>query len=345
MAGSYLGLVVPIFSIVGFCRSFEAIFLKYISLLRACNRRSCMYQTYAVQLVRLSCKAIQIGSERFVCVYIINCACIGKSHINKLTIEDFHKCKTPKKAFRKLSPRMLDYLLHADFYKIRRACIEDAYSPDGTELPTALVDDISRTNNISELFDVLAKSHYWNWIDVRMMEIMVDVADIPEAEQMLNDYKEFVSPIRIKQILPYLQLHVVSTNYTTVKEKFKSSDEDTLTVGDILKHQFYLAFEILNIKPLFMRVCSIQTGCLQLILEIPNESTSHAYNSALANCHKFDKIHSLKIGNYSMIYSSDYSPTEVVPGIYMHMIRLPTGIYVQWRNYATDTETVKSFFC
>ena len=213
---------------------------------------------------------------------------------------------------------MLDYLSHADFYKIRRVCIEDANSPDGTEFPAAFVDEISRTNNINELFDVLAKSHYWNWIDVRMMEAMVDVADIPEAEQMLNDYKDFVSPLKIKQILPDLQLHVVSKNYTTIKEKFKSSDEDTLTVGDILEHQFYLAYQIFDIKLLPMKLCSIQTGCLQLILEIPNESALHAYKSALANRHKFDKIHSLKIGNYPTIYSSDYSPTEVVPGMHAY---------------------------
>lgn len=228
---------------------------------------------------------------------------------------------------------MLDYLSHADFYKIRRVCIEDANSPDGTEFPAEFVISIRCTNNINELFDVLADSHYWNFIDVRMMEAMVDVAEIPEAEQMLNDYKEFVSPFKIKQILPDLQLHVVSKNYNTVEEKFKSSNEDTLTVGDILEHQFYLSRQIFNINSCTMKLCSIQTGCLQLILEIPKESTLHAYKSALANRHKFDKVHSLKIGNYPMIYSPDYSPTDVIPGMHAYYTYIFPIVHVQWSNY------------
>ena len=111
-------------------------------------------------------------------------------------------------------------------------------------------------------------------------------------------------------------------NYTTVEEKFKSSDEETLTVGDILEHQFYLAYQILDIKSPSMKLCSIKTGCLQLFLEIPNESTLHAYKSALANRHKFDKVLSLKVGNYPTIYSSDYSPTDVIPG--MHALHICT---------------------
>jgi len=209
---------------------------------------------------------------------------------------------------------MLDFLSHAEFYKIRRGCIEDANSPDGVELPADMVDEITRTSNINELFDTLAKSQYWNWIDVRMMEAMVDVADIPEAEQTLNNYKQFVSPFKIKTLLPDLQVHVVSKNYATIMEKFKSSDEEALTVGDIVEHQFYLAYEICDLSPRSSKLCSIKTGCLYLVWEIPKESALHAYKSALANRHKFNQILSLKIGNYKIIYSPDYSPTDMVPG-------------------------------
>ena len=247
--------------------------------------------------------------------YIYMFTSVGKSCVDKLTIEDFCKCKTPRKAFRKLSSRMLDFLSYADFNKIRRVCIEDANSPDGIELPSHIVDAISCTNNINELFDTLANSHYWNWIDVRMLEVMVDVAEIPEAEQTLDDYKKFVSPFKIKQILPDLQFDVVSKNYTTIQEKFKSSDEETLTVGDILEHQFYLAYEICDINPQSMKLRSIKTGCLELVLAIPKESTLHAYKSALKNVHKFDKIHSLVVENHPMICPPGYSPLDVVPGM------------------------------
>lgn len=234
-----------------------------------------------------------------------------------LSIEDFRKCKTPRKAFRKLSSKMSDFLSHAEFSKIRRVCIEDANSPDGIELPREFLDSIMRTKDINKLFDILADSHYWNWIDVRMMEAMVDVAEIPEAEQTLNNYKEFVSAFKIKEILPDLQVHVVSKNYTTIKEKFKSSDEETLTVGDIVEHQFSLIYEMCDLRPLSSKLCSITTGCLELVWEIPNESALHAYKSALANRHKFDKVLYLKIGNYPMICSADYKPSDVVTGTYV----------------------------
>ena len=240
---------------------------------------------------------------------------IGKSCVAKLTVEDFCKCKTPRNAFHKLSSRMLDFLKHADFNEIRRVCIQDANSPDGIELPLDFVDAIGHTHNINELFDTFAKSHYWNWIDVRILEVMVDFADIENAKQTLKNYKKFVSPLKIKQILPELQFDLVSKNYKTIEEKFKSSDEEKLTVGDILEHQFYLAYDICDINPKSMKLLSIKTGCLELVLAIPRESTLHAYKSALKNFHKFDKIHSLVVGNHPMICSLGYSPLDIVPGM------------------------------
>ena len=234
--------------------------------------------------------------------------------IDKPCVEDFSKCKTPRKAFHKLSAKMRIILSRADFNDIRRVCIQDANSPDGIELPSHIVDAISSTKDINELFDTLANSHYWNWIDVRILEVMVDFAEIPEAEQTLNDYKEFVSSFKIKQILPDLRFDLVSKNYTAIEDKFKSSDEEKLTVGDILEHQFYLAYEICDINPQSMKLRSIKTGCIELVLAIPEESTLHAYESALKNVHKFDKIHSLVVGNHPMICPPGYLPHGAAAG-------------------------------
>ena len=148
------------------------------------------------------------------------------------------------------------------------------------------------------------------------MEAMVNSLDNEEAVHTLECYKKYVSVLKLEDVLPEIPIHIDPVSkYVTIEEKINSSDGKSLTVGDILKHRHNFSYEICKLNPHIPKLCSIKTGCLQLLWSIPRKCASHVYKSALVNIHKVENILYLKIEYYPTIYSPKYSLTSsILPG-------------------------------
>ena len=243
--------------------------------------------------------------------------------IKELTAEDFQSYESPIKAFYKLSSKMEKFFSQVEFSKVHRACRQHTLSPGGGQFTKEFTNAIFVSQDLNGLLDVLTNSEYWNWLDVRIMEAMAIYSDNPAAERTLTNYKEYVSAFKLKDVLPEIPVHIDPiSEYVTIEEKFNRDDIKGLTVGDIFKHRYTFSYEICDINPNIPKLCSITTGCLQLLWSIPRECGPHVYISALANAHKFENfcILYLKIEYYPTIYSSLYSHTSVtLPGTYIHV--------------------------
>ena len=214
---------------------------------------------------------------------------------------------------------MENYFSQVEFSKIHRACRQHTLSPGSGQFSKEFTNAIFISKDLDGLLDVLTNSKYWNWLDVRIMEAMAIYSDNPAAERTLTNYIKYVSAFKLKDLLPEIPVHVDPiSDYITIEEKFNCSDIKTVTVGDILKHRYTFSYEICDINPNIPKLCSITTGCLQLLWSIPRECGPHAYKSALGNTHKFGNsdIPYLKIEYYPTIYSSTYTHTSVtLPGM------------------------------
>ena len=236
---------------------------------------------------------------------------VGKSPTDELTTKEFQDCGKPFTAFQKLSARMEQYFTQIKFRKIRRACIQLLYSPSVGQFPIEFTEAISRSNNLEELLDVLSESNYWNWIDIRFMEAIVNSLEIPAANNTLKSYKSYVSAFKLEDVLPQIPVHLDAVGkYVTIEEKFSSSSAKTVTVGHILKHWHDFSYKVCDINPNIPKLCSINTGCFKLLWSIPRECALHAYKSALVNVKNFESILYLKIEYYPTIYSPEYSHTD-----------------------------------
>lgn len=163
------------------------------------------------------------------------------------------------------------------------------------------------SKNLNGLLNALTNSNYWNWLDVRIMEAMAIYSGNPAAERTLKIYKEYVSAFKLEDVLPEIPVNIDPVSkYLTIEEKFNCSNIKELTVGDILKHRHIFSYEICDINANIPKLCSITTGCLQLVWSIPRECGPDAYKSAVVNVHKFE--------NNSILYLKfEYYPTVHSP--------------------------------
>ena len=247
---------------------------------------------------------------------------LGSSLDGELTMKDFQDCGSPTTAFLKLSSKMEKYFMHVKFSKIRRGCLQPTRSPGVGQFSGDFTNAISRSEDLNELLDILTESNYWNWIDLRIMEAMVIFSDNPAAERTLKNYKEYVSAFTLEEVLPEIPVYIDPVSqYITIEEKFSQSGIKKLTVGHILKHRYVFSYEVCDINPNVPKLCSIKTGCLQLLWSIPRECASHAYKSASININKVESILYLKFEYYPTIYSLKYSPTgHTLPGKFLYAV-------------------------
>ena len=186
---------------------------------------------------------------------------------------------------------MEDFFSQAEFSKIHRACCQHTRSPGGEQFSKEFTRAIFVSEDLNGLLYVLINFNYWNWLDVRIMESMAIYSGNPAAERTLTNYIKYVSAFKLKDVLPEIPVYIDRiSEYATIEEKFNCSDLKALTVGDIFEHRYTFSHEILESDLNSPKLCSITTGCLQLLWSIPRECSRHAYKSALANAHKFEKI-------------------------------------------------------
>jgi len=205
-------------------------------------------------------------------------------------------------------------LKKADYRDLRRACITQMHNPGGAELSQKLVDQISATKNIDDLFDLLVLSPYWSWIDIRMLELMGIASDDPQAVELLDNYKAAVFSKKLIDLQPNVFSKEIEEDcYTEVVTKIKK-DPKEMTVADLLMFQSNLEEVVMDIKKGICILKHLEKGCIEVHWYIPTSCVDGAYQTAKIRCSKFHDFHLqyLKIGHYPVIHDPLASPADVV---------------------------------
>ena len=204
-------------------------------------------------------------------------------------------------------------LEHAKFLPVRRACIAQIRNPRGAKLSENLTEQISKTQNIDDLFDLLIVSPYWSWIDIRILEVMVVASDNPQAVQLLNNYKDVVFSKKLIDLLPNAPSKEVKEEYYAKVVTKVNKDPNTMTVADLLEFQYQLEVVIMDIQDGVCILEHLKKGCIELHWYIPTSCVDGAYQSARVRCDQFNDLHLqyLKIGHYPVIHDPLASPDLV----------------------------------
>ena len=224
--------------------------------------------------------------------------------------EQFRNYKSVGKAFIVLQTKMKALFKKADFFDLRRACIAQVHNPDGAELTPDLVEKIAVTKNIDDLFDLLARSPYWSWIDIRILEMMVAASGILLADKLLDNYKAAVFSKKLIELLPNVFSKDLGEEFSTKVVTKIQKDPKEMTVADLLELQSKLEIEIMNIKKGICILEHLEKGCVEIHWYIPTSCVERAYQSAKVKCYQFNNLHLqyLKIGHYPLIHDPLASP-------------------------------------
>ena len=209
---------------------------------------------------------------------------------------------------------MRTLLKKANCGDLRRACIAQVHNPDGAELTPDLVEKISLTQNIDDLFDQLVRTPYWSWIDIRILDMMVVASGIPLAVKLLDNYKAAIFSKKLIDLLPNVfGKEIDKERYTKVITKLQM-DPKEMTVSDLLKFQSKLEIDIINIKKGMCIIEYLEKGCIEVHWYIPTSCVDGAYRTARVKCYQFNDLclQYLKIGDYPVIHDPLASPDVVV---------------------------------
>ena len=229
--------------------------------------------------------------------------------------ETFKQFSTVTNAFLHLTSMMTNLLRRADFFIVRRACIEQIHTPNGAQLPEKVINGINSSHNIDVLLDILARSPYWSWIDIRLLEAMAVSSNIKQAKILIESYKNATFTKKLKDLLPNIPNKEVKEEFYSKIVSKLNKDPNEVTVWDLLKFQSQLEEVILGISNGVCILKHLEKGCIEVYWYIPGCMVDDAYKTALQNCDKFHSIdlQHLKIGDHSVIYQPSPSHAIAVP--------------------------------
>ena len=226
----------------------------------------------------------------------------------------FEEFDTVSEAFVFLTSQLKLLLAKTDFSNLKRSCIEQINTPSGAQLPPELVTKIKSCDNITTLFDVLADSAYWSWIDVRLLKVMAAASGLVEAIKLLSNYRKTIFSKKLFDLLPNAPSKEVKEKYyTKIVTKLKK-DPKEMTVGDLLEFQSQLEVVLLDIKRGFCILGHLKKGCIEVHWYIPTSCVDGAYWIARVKLYQFSDLHLqyLKIGDYPVIHDPLASPDVVI---------------------------------
>ena len=224
---------------------------------------------------------------------------------------------TVTEAFTFLTSKIKSQLTKADFYDIRRACIEQRKTPSGAQLSSEVETKVKLCTNIDTLFDALAESPCWNWIDLRLISAMAAASGLEESLVSIAKYKRTVFSRKVIDVIPNAPSREIKDKYYTRLVTKLKKDANEVTVADLLDFRSILEQVILDINNGVCVLEHIEGGCIEIHWLIPSDCVGDAYKSARLRCDKFEEISllSIQIGNYPLIHSPQSKDDVVMPTV------------------------------
>jgi len=208
-----------------------------------------------------------------------------------------------------------------EFSLLRTSCVKpDMPLARGNKLPSDFVNKVDATTNLTDLLQVLNKSPFCNWLNIRVLEKMAAASRKPEAKSLIAKYKNMVLSKKVSDILQEMpDLEIPSEFYVEVKDKWNKDFED-ITVKDITKHWSKLQ-KIFDVEDLELLLENLIKGSIEFQWLIPIELMCHVRYSALRNWHELKDVSYLCIGDH-VIKDERFNFTKehlsVTTGMYLY---------------------------
>ena len=192
----------------------------------------------------------------------------------------FSKKEDIDQAFIKLSTTIKDMIKRIIFGTIKDACVVTVTSPRNC-MDRRNARKIEATRTFEELFLTLSKAHYWNFLDLRIMEAMATASMISAAQQSVENFKKtyMYYCMKLCEVLPdFVPVIPLKLGHTTIEEAL-DKDPKQLTIEELHKHRFFLEDKIFEIGPNTLAHYTIYCGSLKITWQVHVDHVYKAYSS------------------------------------------------------------------
>lgn len=203
-----------------------------------------------------------------------------------------------------------------------------------------LVPIIDEAESFQTLCTMLAKTSYWNFLDIRMMEAMAAASLIHAAQQSVENFKKTFFGMTLAEAAPYFPIIPIKSGYTAVTEEL-DKDPSKMTIFELHKHRFYLETELLQTGPNTCTICRIVIGSVTVTWEIHVDHVYKAYCSLKKWSQLPQGIVILSIREAEVYEGLPFfwrgqevkqiGPIEPLPQVQQKLTPLPEGL--QWVPY------------
>ena len=189
--------------------------------------------------------------------------------------------------------------------------LKKAFKRDG-RLSDELKNDLESANTLERILDILSKSPFCTWLEIRVLKSMVKVENIPEATQTINLFEKFVYCKSYSEALKHFKQQYINPDHLTIVCIKLNKNAKYLVVADLIEYCQNLE-SILNLQNSSALVGS-KTGCLEVYLVIPKDHCMHAYEAMKDHFLQLrpSNIRFIQIGTDPKFYTTNLTQTKAL---------------------------------
>ena len=183
----------------------------------------------------------------YVCVYVCSFCFVVTPPATYTSNTDFSDCHDITEGFTLLVTELSKVLESANFSALKRAF--KMRIPGCVQLPDDLKIKIKDAKDLDTLLEALVKSKYWNFVDLRLIGVLVMSSGIREAKSLVDKYKEVFFSTKLVDIV---NTHTVlppdqQKEYVCRVGSEIGKEPDEVTVADLAQYCTALETVIMDI--------------------------------------------------------------------------------------------------
>ena len=204
------------------------------------------------------------------------------------TAIDFSIYDDVESMFTALVAGLQNMLSEDNFQLVHTGCILNNKALKA-KYPSDFIKEIDETSTLDQLFIVLKKSSYCNWMNVHLLEKIAVASLQPNAYQLVQKYKEAISAKKLKDVFNQMpDIQITADYYSKVREKWHKEFDD-VTIKDVIGHWNKLE-RIFDVDKPELLLDRVLEGFVEFYWLIPSELVCHARYSAFKNWHQLGDI-------------------------------------------------------
>jgi len=192
----------------------------------------------------------------------------------------------------------------SNFARIKAACERT------NKLPTNIRQKIGEMHSLEKIITFLCHCHYCSWFEIRVLELMADVAKDSKANQLIELFSQRVYSRTAVEVEVYFTTRYIGTTFNClVTYKFNKLGRN-ITVKELLKDcqdmENYVTVTDGSIVP----IADVKLDrCIEISLSLPIHYCYHAYNMYMDNFLKLRQLHIryVQVNPFPKIFAMQFS--------------------------------------